>query len=85
MTTPLPWSPEECRELIGELHTLRAIIVGLAQRHPERLAAADPLHAGSALNLMHYLALRRVDTLTLPMFIFMGYMLAEPVLVPWRQ
>lgn len=61
MTAALPWSLEECRALIGELRTLRATMVGLAERHPERLAAADPSHAASALNLMHYLALRRVD------------------------
>jgi pyruvate kinase len=56
-----PWSLEECRALIGELRTLRATMVGLAHRHPERITASDPAHAASALNLMHYLALRRVD------------------------
>ena len=61
MTAPLPWSLEECRALIGELRTLRATMVGLAERHPERIASADPSHAASVLNLMHYLALRRVD------------------------
>ncbi|MFP5400286.1 MAG: pyruvate kinase [Gammaproteobacteria bacterium] len=61
MSATLPWSLEECRALIGELRTLRATMVGLAQRHPERIAAADPSHAASALNLMHYLAMRRVD------------------------
>ena len=61
MPTSPPWSLDECRALIGELRTLRATMVGLASRHPERLAAADPGHGASALNLMHYLALRRVD------------------------
>jgi pyruvate kinase len=56
-----PWSIEECRSLIGELSALRASMLALVQRHPDRLAAAHPAHAVSAVNLMHYLALRRFD------------------------
>lgn len=61
MSETKPWSIDECRSLIGELRTLRATMVAQAQRHADRIAAADPSHAASARNLAHYLALRRVE------------------------
>jgi pyruvate kinase len=58
---PKPWSVEECRALIGELRTLRATMRAQAQRLAPAIAEADPAHAASAVNLAHYLALRRFD------------------------
>lgn len=56
-----PWNAEECRSLIGELRTVRATLQAQGRREQARLEAIPPGQQASALNLLHYLALRRVD------------------------
>lgn len=56
-----PWSVQECRVLVAELRQLRSTMLALARRHAERLGAVDPQQRDSAVNLVHYLALRKVD------------------------
>ena len=58
---PDPWDPQACQGLIEQLFALREAMIDNARRLEPWLAAVDPIHAGSALNLAHYLALRRQD------------------------
>jgi pyruvate kinase len=55
------WDPDVCRALIGELSTLRAALLALESALAPTLSQVDPSYVSSARNLVHYLALRRVD------------------------
>jgi pyruvate kinase len=56
-----PWDPAECAALAAELGRLRDDLRAQARRHAARRGAVHAHHAASALNLQHYLALRRHD------------------------
>lgn len=55
------WNAEENHALIAELRSLRADLQALAQRGAPGLLRVDPMHAASAQNLLHYVALRQFD------------------------
>lgn len=50
-----------CLDLIASLTTLRQCIVGLEPAYAADLERVHPEHQASARNLVHYLAMRRVD------------------------
>jgi len=58
---PTPWEPASCARLAAELWTLRQSLLAHQQRLAPWTAQASPGHRPSAVNLAHYLALRRVD------------------------
>jgi pyruvate kinase len=58
---PASWDPRLCDGLIEELWTLRQSMLAHAAGLAPWLAEVAPQHAASAINLAHYLALRRVD------------------------
>jgi pyruvate kinase len=58
---PAAWDERACEALIEELWSLRESMLEHEQRILPRLRELDPAHQASAVNLMHYLALRRFD------------------------
>ncbi|MBK1615473.1 pyruvate kinase [Rubrivivax gelatinosus] len=56
-----PWDRLACDALIAELQVLREAMLEHEARLAPRLAAVDPSYRDSAVNLAHYLALRRYD------------------------
>jgi pyruvate kinase len=59
--TPGAWDPSICHGLIDELERLRAAMLAAEQQFATRIAAVDPAWRPSAVNLVHYLAMRRFD------------------------
>jgi pyruvate kinase len=59
--TPETWDSGVCEALIDELWSLRQSMVSHAARLEGASLGVDPVHAASATNLAHYLAMRRVD------------------------
>ena len=59
--TPPVWRPETLRRLIESLEAIRSDMVGLESALAESGRVICPSHAGSAANLLHYIALRRHD------------------------
>jgi pyruvate kinase len=55
------WDSRECEALITQLWSLRKSMLDHAARLEPWLREVDPVHAPSAANLAHYLAMRRVD------------------------
>ncbi|MDO9074478.1 MAG: pyruvate kinase [Rubrivivax sp.] len=63
-TTPSPpdaWDANDCDALIAELWSLREALVAMERRLAPWLREAAPAQAASAVNLAHFLALRRID------------------------
>lgn len=58
---PPDWLPEQLRQLIDALESIRSDMVGLEAALSEPGRDIHPSHALSAANLLHYLALRRHD------------------------
>ena len=59
--TPETWDSGVCEALIDELWSLRQSMVSHAARLEGASLCVDPAHKASAINLAHYLAMRRVD------------------------
>ncbi|OGB05710.1 MAG: pyruvate kinase [Burkholderiales bacterium RIFCSPHIGHO2_12_FULL_69_20] len=55
------WDDAACLALIDTLWALRQSLLDQQARLAPRLRAVDPAHQASAINLVHYLALRRID------------------------
>ena len=55
------WDPAACEALIEELWALRSAMLANETRLAPTLHGVDRAHTASALNLAHYLALRRFD------------------------
>ncbi len=60
-TLEQPWDPEVIAATIDELAALRADLVALPARLGDALHAVHPDHAACAINLLHYVELRRHD------------------------
>ena len=58
---PPDWLPEQLRQLIDALESIRSDMVGLEAALSEPGLDIHPSHALSAANLLHYIALRRHD------------------------
>jgi pyruvate kinase len=58
---PPDWLPEQLRQLIDALESIRSDMVGLEAALSEPGRDIHPSHALSAANLLHYVALRRHD------------------------
>jgi pyruvate kinase len=58
---PPDWLPEQLRQLIDSLESIRSDMVGLEAALSEPGRDLHPSHALSAANLLHYIALRRHD------------------------
>ena len=58
---PPDWLPEQLRQLIDALESIRSDMVGLEAALSEPGRDIHPSHALSAANLLHYIALRRHD------------------------
>ncbi len=58
---PETWDSGVCEALIDELWSLRQSMIDHAARLEGASVGADPMHQASAINLAHYLAMRRVD------------------------
>jgi pyruvate kinase len=58
---PTDWLPEQLRQLIDSLESIRSEMVGLEATLSEPGRDIHPSHVQSAANLLHYLALRRHD------------------------
>jgi pyruvate kinase len=58
---PAAWDGEACQTLIDELWALRQKMLGEQARLSPSLRAVGPMHQASAINLAHYLAMRRID------------------------
>lgn len=56
-----PWDRPACEALIAELQVLRESMLEHEARLAPQLAAVEPAFRASAVNLAHYLALRRYD------------------------
>ena len=59
--TDAGWDVQACGELIDELWNLRKSMLDHEARLQPWLNEADPTHTASAINLAHYLAMRRFD------------------------
>ena len=59
--TPETWDSGVCEALIDELWSLRQTMISQAAQLDCASLAIDPAHRASAINLAHYLAMRRVD------------------------
>jgi pyruvate kinase len=55
------WNREAVESLIGQLSSLRAVMVALEAGLGPQLRGVEPTFAASARNLAYYLALRRID------------------------
>ena len=58
---PETWDSGVCEALIAELWSLRQSMTSHAARLERMSLGIDPAHKASAINLAHYLAMRRVD------------------------
>lgn len=58
---PPDWLPEQLRQLISSLESIRSDMVGLEATLSEPGRDIHPSYAPSAANLLHYIALRRHD------------------------
>ncbi|MGZ8432432.1 MAG: hypothetical protein ACXWWW_10840 [Candidatus Deferrimicrobiaceae bacterium] len=58
---PPDWLPEQLRQLISSLESIRSDMVGLEGTLSEPGRYIHPSYAPSAANLLHYIALRRHD------------------------
>ena len=58
---PPDWLPEQLRQLIDALESIRSDMVGLGATLSEPGRDIHPSYAPSAANLLHYIALRRHD------------------------
>ena len=59
--TPETWDSRVCEALIDELWSLRGSMISRAAKLDCVSLGIDPAHTASAINLAHYLAMRRVD------------------------
>ena len=58
---PGAWDDDACQTLIDALWALRQSLLDQQASLAARLRAVDPAHQASAINLAHYLAMRRID------------------------
>ncbi len=59
--TPETWDSRVCEALIDELWSLRGSMISQAAKLDCASLGIDPAHTASAINLAHYLAMRRVE------------------------
>jgi pyruvate kinase len=60
-STHNPIEPHPYANLLHELEVLRSELTALEQISAKTLQQVNPLHLASAINLIHYLGLRRRD------------------------